>query len=444
MSQMPGSDVVAARRSWSGRIASRVAVTEGQLQTMAIGAVLTLLVTVLTIPPLLDPRVVPRPAALDAGPGSPGDESQRAAAPPVDPVEASAGPSALPPLGSLDSDDGVLTPLDAAPDASSPGPPSSSEPASDPRRGLGPLARLDGIGQIRQATTLASGDLVVASDAAGDDPTIVRLDAEGEVRKVLRLRNSGAGESHGVTGIVPAGDNQVFLSIADAGTVISLDLENETVGVVADLPDLPLCVGPLVTSRCESGYQDRPPSPRGLAITGTGDLYIADAGQAAIFLAPRGGGDLTVVASELDLLALDAEEGVTGLAVVESEGALLATVGSPVLSGGAGIVRRYPIKPDGSLGDGATLHTTQLGANPGGVAVSAEVGVVVSLRGQDAVIALADDGSERGRVVDGSLVAPRGIAVVRNAVVVAVESEDPTRTSVLLRIPTVALFGGGG
>jgi hypothetical protein len=177
---------------------------------------------------------------------------------------------------------------------------------------------------------------------------------------------------------------------------------------VADVPPCALVVN---QAPCEPGAIDHVPNPAALAVDGSGNVLVADAGQATIWRWRAGQPRLDPWYQSDDLLAGD---GPAGLAV-DAAGTVWFTAATTLdpSSPGAGALYRLTVDPGGKPGSRSFVAGFASDQRPGPVALGPGGSVFVILRGSGA-IAVVSDGTTTAFPTQGSPVPledPSGLAV---------------------------------
>jgi sugar lactone lactonase YvrE len=151
---------------------------------------------------------------------------------------------------------------------------------------------------------------------------------------------------------------------------------------------------------------DQPANPSAIVFDGHGRLFVADAGQGAIWAVPAKGGTARQWMVDSAVVQPDTPFGPAGLAI-DTAGRLVYAVPSTGMDD-AGAVYAQKIADDGGPGARTTLATLAAGAHPTGVVVSAAGNVYVSLADLGQVAVFGPDGAPlRQIIVDRSLQAGR-------------------------------------
>src|SRR5439155_17495212 len=98
------------------------------------------------------------------------------------------------------------------------------------------------------------------------------------------------------------------------------------------------------SSNCEPGVQDHRPAPGGAVVDDTGNLYVADGGQATIWRIPAGGGTAAIWYQAVDLATGD---GASGIAVDSHSSVVFSSPQSlDPAAGAGGAVYRIEVNSD--------------------------------------------------------------------------------------------------
>jgi hypothetical protein len=281
-------------------------------------------------------------------------------------------------------------------------PPPGTRPDLDgPADPTGPTVRfatIPGPGSVR-ATAVgygAGGRLVAVVVDVGDEPgRLVLLDGDGDVVADYLLRVGD--QDYARPGGVAFTGTGVVVSVAEPPAVLAVDLSREQVELVADLPDVPLCLPLVRASDCQAAMPDGPPRPRHLTVGKGGDIYVADPGQGCLFRIARGATRASTWLCDRDLAAtpLDPEGGVTGIAAATDR--LVLTVAA----GLDGNDRVYEVTVDGD----EVGHRRQLAeleaAGASGVIVLQDGRIVVAMTKASRLAIVEEDGFVRTVLLDG-------------------------------------------
>lgn len=375
---------------------------EGDVWTVGLGLALATSLAVSTIPAVLQHRdavaVGGRPAAAPVTTPTPGAVVAPELTPPA--------PVLPPPLAPLP----VRQPVPATVPAE-PAPEAAPAPTRVPvlLRGLIALfAPLPVEGDPGGVAVASDGSVLAATDGAGASSapaSLLRWSPAGALRLAERVPGQPADRSRGLTGLDHLPDGSVVATDAATGRVLRYD--DGRWSVHATIPDLPICLGPLVVP-CQPGVADSSPLLRGIAVDAAGDVLVTDAGQGTIWRL-RGRPVVAEVWHQSD----DAlgPEGFAGSAVA-ADGSLLVTVTrfSGLQPSGAGALVRIARNPDGTAGSRTSLAAFAAGEDAVDVAVGATQ-TYVALRGADAVVVLDRDGTESLRFTGEGLRRPTALAL---------------------------------
>jgi sugar lactone lactonase YvrE len=155
-----------------------------------------------------------------------------------------------------------------------------------------------------------------------------------------------------------------------------------------EFPDLGACALLVSADACEEGARDDRPAPRGLALDGAGNLFVADEGQAVVWLVDvRGRPALWRAFPDTDPPVA---------AAVERSGSVLVLVARSVdpSRAGNGVLHRFATRG----GQGSVVAVTEPLSEPSGVAVGPGGEIVLALAGGNALALLSADGRERDRL----------------------------------------------
>jgi sugar lactone lactonase YvrE len=232
--------------------------------------------------------------------------------------------------------------------------------------------------------------------------------AEVVVTRPGRLVRTGAGEVELPAGAAPVGvvvlrDGTAFVSDGASGRVFRVDGDRAT--VLLAVPDVRPCLPVRQDTACDGSLLDQRPSLAGIAVDGAGRLYVADAGQRAIWRVDGERVEQWLV--DPGLSPPGSAGGPSGLAVDGAGNLLVSTPSS-------GTLVLVSVDAEGRPGARRTLTTFAEGAGPSGLALAPDGRAFVALRGAGLVAVVAPTG-EVAREVDVpddlDLGAPVGVAV---------------------------------
>ena len=276
------------------------------------------------------------------------------------------------------------------------------------------------------------GAVWVATDPASGPGTLLRYDAKGALRATHVL----AGVTAGITAVIASPSGAVYLASRAPAAVLRFDPATGKVATVATIPDVRPCLPPVVADQCDGAVVDGAPVPAGMAFDTSGALFVADAGQGAIWRVPAGGGAIGQYTVNRDWTSPARAAGPVGLAF-DGAGDLVVVVRGLLTEDKGGV---YLITPgaDGRPGDVKELARTADGERPTGVAVGSSGRVYLSLAGVGRVIVLGPDGTELGRSpgTDGAaLDTPDGLAFIGDDLLVAIQAPGSPDNGRVVRIP---------
>jgi hypothetical protein len=260
---------------------------------------------------------------------------------------------------------------------------------------------------------------------------VVRFGPSGEVERSLLL--TGAADP---TGVAFGDATTAYVLTASPPRVLVLDVGQGTSRTFAAIPDVPPCVPVVRPTACDASAIDRKPLPWALAFDGNGNLFVADAGQGAIWRIPRGGGSAEQWLVDGSFARADRPSGPTGLAF-DGAGDLVFTIPASLTSDG-GAVFVQAVDGDGRPGDRRTLTTLKDGEHPAGLVLSRAGHVYLSLPGLRQVVALGTDGKELRRLsVDASLATGdlTGLVFRGDDLLAAGRVPTGSRNSAIVRLP---------
>ena len=266
-----------------------------------------------------------------------------------------------------------------------------------------------------------TGRVWVGTDNAGGPPVLFELDPGG----ALSDRHTVTGVQQGITAVVAGTGGAVFVAARTPAAVFRFDPASGASTPYATLPDVRPCLPPVVATDCDGALIDARPVPTAMAFGSDGSLYVADAGQAAIWRVPPGGGEVEQWLVEVGWVHPGRPSGPSALAV-DGAGNLVVALRS-MLAEDVGAVFVVPTGEKGAAGEPKELARTGAGSQPAGLALGTSGRLYVSLAGPGVVVVLATDGTEVGRLPSGdggALVGPAGLAFRVDELLVAVRGAD--------------------
>jgi hypothetical protein len=424
--------------------AERLGCTEGQVFTMLIGLAFALLLAVPGIPAVLrdrpareQPAVGLRP--LDDAPPLARPTSTATASAPVD-TGGSPPPVAPGPAGGGRSPRPATHTQGALPSGQDR--PSSGATTPPPAPGtIGVLARVESPGAPGGLAVGPDGTVYVTTDngtARGSrGPShVFAFRADGTAVAGRAVTGQAADRTGGLTGVAvdPTSGSLAVLD-PEGRRILRLDMSSGAQSVLAEIPDLPPCFVSLGQGGCQPGFQDRAPSGVSAIYDDARNLFFTDPAQDTIWRLPSGARAPEAWYQSTDFSVGD---GPFGLAVQDATVHFTVGTSNDLATLGTGALYRLEIDPDGSAGARSIAHSFARGEQPGALAVASSEATYVVLRDSGAIVTIAPDGSQRGRLEPpGSgaipLDTPSAIALVPGALLVANgrASDDPDRWAIL-------------
>ena len=229
---------------------------------------------------------------------------------------------------------------------------------------------------------------------------VFELGADGRQMGAVTITGQPRDHGYGLRGAaVDPVDASVFVSDVDTSSVIRIDAASHAQRLVVHVPNVQPCLQTLNVAPCEPGLTDFAPGLSALLFDKAGNLFIADAGQGTIWRLSAGKATLSQWYSSIDLATGD---GPAGLAF-SSTGSLLFTAGSTfdTSNGNGGGLYSLAIGTDGSAGARTLLAGFPSGDRPGAVAADPFGAVYVIARGKGAIVAF-DAGALKPFTTTGS------------------------------------------
>jgi streptogramin lyase len=399
------------RRSPVAAMAAFAGCTEGQLYTMLVALAIAVALAVSGIPAVLRERESGSAAGAGLRPFSSGESEQQSAAP----VVAATGSSPA-----VESE--VIGPTRVT------APRRAASSASSSTRLPGVFARVPSPGAPGGIAVAPDGTVYVTTDngtAAGErGPShVFGFSARGALVSDRIAGDQRADHRFGLSGIaVDPLRGDVTVLDRDGARVIAVDSRSGVMREVTKVPDLPACVISVGAAACQSGVEDRAPMPIAAAYAPDGTLFFTDPAQETVWRLRPG-----AATPEIWFQSPYFTQGDGPFGIDVQERALTFTVGStvdPSAFGGGGGLYRVPIGDDGSAGDLALVHAFASGDAPGAVAVAPNGSSYVLLRGRNAIVLVAPDGTTTKTIEPpaGSAVrldSPFALALVLGALLVA-------------------------
>jgi hypothetical protein len=365
-----------------GPIATRVGCTEGQLCTVVTGVALAAALVLSSAHGTAATAAAPGPtvpAPVGAAQPtvvvpSPPSEAPPIAPPAIGPFAAipqpTAGPTApVTSSTSFGSQPSVLTPGQVA-----------------------TIASLVGPSEIAGIAAAPDGAIWVTTRVNPSAPQLSRLiglSNTGVVTRSIVMLGQTVTRPHSFAGVVVSSDGSVVVVDTDGARLVKVDPTAGTQTVLATIPNVPVCVPGLVTSRCEQGVVDHAPQLASVVATPSGSLLISDPGQDTIWRWRAGSGLSVFHQSSYDVEG----DGPAGLAY--ADGLLRFTVGAtldPAAPGG-GALYRVPVADDGTPGTVTLQAAFARGARPGSITVGASGVSYILLRGTGAIVTVDPQGT---------------------------------------------------
>lgn len=419
------------RRGPAALAAERLGCTEGQVFTMLIGLVFALLLAVPGIPAVLRDR----PAREQPTVGLRPLDGSRSLARPTSTAAASA------PVEAGGSPPRLATPAQGAwpsgqdrPSSGATGPPLA--PGT-----IGVFARVEPPGAPGGLTVGPDGTVYVTTDngtARGrrGPSHVFAFRADGMPIAGRAVTGQATDRTGGLTGVAVDPTSGTLAVLDPEGRrILRVDMSSGAQSVLAELPDLPPCFVSLGQGGCQPGFQDREPSGVSAVYDDARNLYFTDPTQDTIWRLPRGAREPEAWYQSADFSAGD---GPFGLAVHGETVHFTVGTSNDLATLGTGALYRLEIDPDGSAGARSIAHSFAPGEQPGALAVASRGTAYVVLRDSGAIVTIASDGSERGRLeAPGAgaipIDSPSAIALVPGALLVANgrASDDPDRWAIL-------------
>jgi sugar lactone lactonase YvrE len=423
------------RRVGVARIAERLGVTEGQVYTVAIGLVIGLVTAAIGIPPTLRDNPGLR-AVLQQGP--PADSRRGGSS--SEPASPSTGDVAAPSAGSY-----AAPSISSGTGSASSSGSFSSESNASGSGGSASFADGGKLGDVERLTTVGSpgapsgvavdsdGGFFVATDNGGSlgEPgpsKVLHYSASGSLVRTYTISGQPQSHARGLSAVVLDGEGHLYALDASTARVLRIDVRSGEQTDAFTLPDVRPCA--LMVEQCEPSPADNKPLPQAAALTPTGDLLVADAGQGIVWKVDEFGGS-TLWDSSPDYVSPDI--GPSGLAV-DADGSVLLAVSKSVVGLG-GAIYRILGGSDGKAGTHTKVYGTEANSTPNGIAVGSSGRIYVALTGSNSLLVLDKAGVVVRKIASPAFSKPFGLAFRGNSLLLTNQApaagEGPSSWSVL-------------
>ncbi|MDQ1726583.1 MAG: hypothetical protein QOK14_628, partial [Frankiaceae bacterium] len=291
-------------------VAESLGWTPGQAWTVAVGFLVAVPAALFGLGPTL--------ATLrDAAPATTAPAAAAAAAPaPTQPpaILASAPGPAGAPLPGRSSGGGSGGAINTTPSGNTSSGSVTTGPLATVDEGV--LATIEGSGSVRSIAVAADAVAIAVDAGAGAPGRVVVLDGDGAIASDIPLVVNGV--PYQQPGGVAVTEGGVLVTTTSPAAVLRVDPVAGTVTKVADLPDVPLCLPVVRSEGCQVAVPDSAPRPQHLATATSGEIFVADRGQACLLRIAPGKTVAEPWLCDLSFAALPAatDGGLAGLAVV--------------------------------------------------------------------------------------------------------------------------------
>lgn len=210
-----------------------------------------------------------------------------------------------------------------------------------------------------------------------------------------------AASGQGIAGMALDHDGRLFIVDQAPARIIVLDPKTGGQELYAEIPDVPLCGGGAPDGGCSAAGTDRPAQPINLCFGASGDLFVGDLTQAAIWRVPPGGGSAEVWYTHPDL---DSLFGPNTVRFLNSRTLLFADSAYGLLDGAdlptaKGRLYTLEIGPDGKPGRRKLFwEGTAAGETPDGFAIGQSGNVYIAAAVANLLLILGPDGREISRI----------------------------------------------
>jgi hypothetical protein len=271
----------------------------------------------------------------------------------------------------------------------------------------------------------------------GDGPShVFAYDSGGVASSDLVIAGQPEERVGGLAGVA-VGPDRGDLAVVDpeGRRIVSVDMAAGTQAVRARIPDLPVCLLPLATVACQPGVEDREPFPVSVAYDGARHLFVTDPAQDTIWRLRPGESSPEVWYQSVHFTT---GAGPHGIAVDGASVTFTVGASHDLSALGAGALYRLAVEPDGSAGELTFVHAFPRGEPPGALALGSSGAAYVVLGSSGAIVTIARDGSQTGRIDPPGtgpipLDSPSAVALVHGGLLVANgrTSDDAERWAVL-------------
>lgn len=113
---------------------------------------------------------------------------------------------------------------------------------------------------------------------------------KGTLVKQYPIPTTNNAPTHGLVGMALDGSGNLYVADIHRG-VVRLDLSSGQTETYAEIPDLPPCSAGLLDGDCSPTLSNRPPFPNDVVFDRDGNLYVSDSFQATVWKIPPPGPD---------------------------------------------------------------------------------------------------------------------------------------------------------
>lgn len=286
---------------------------------------------------------------------------------------------------------------------------------------------------------LPDGGVAVTTDNGSTrgrtGPSVVfEFNSRGHGKKAITISGQPANHKDGLgAAAVSPLDGKLYVVDVDDSSVLRIDPATGSQAVAVTVANVAPCVVSVSQAPCEPGVIDHQPALSALAFDPSGNLYIADAGQATIWRWHPGESAPESWYSSTDLATGDGPSGLS----LAADRSLLFTAGSTLDTANpdAGGLYRLGINGDGTAGSRSLVSAFSTSDNPGPVATGPDGSIYVVLRGSG-TMDMVHNGQTAPFPTGGTSVpvdSPSALAVSGGRLLVAngLAASDPTRWAVL-------------
>jgi hypothetical protein len=276
-----------------------------------------------------------------------------------------------------------------------------------------------------------AGDAFVATDNADGrgetgPPRVTQLAPDGTVLASVEVQGTT-----GITALAFGRTGALYGVSRSPAAVLTFVPASGATATYATIPDVTPCVPVVPGSACDGSLTNGAPVPTAFAVDAAGAMYVADAGQGAVWRVAPGGKDVSQFVVDPTWVHPATPSGPAALAF-DGDGNLVIVVRS-LLTEDVGVVYLQEVAGGGTAGTRTELARTEAGGRPSGLALGRSGRLYLTLSGTHQVLALEPDGTVVGTVA--GLATPTGIAFRGLSVLVTNLSPGNPGAASVVRLP---------